>query len=66
MTTHETIKRFVFLQCAEGKHSDCPGWQSGYVDGLLRSAGEQCSCEHHGQKKEDRPVEKIIVKECSD
>lgn len=40
----ETIRRFIFPQCEEDKHHLCPSWQPGYVDGQLRSAGEQCSC----------------------
>jgi hypothetical protein len=43
----ETIRRFIFPQCEAGKHELCPSWQSGYVDGQLRSAGEQCSCVCH-------------------
>lgn len=48
---HETIKRYVFRACEQDQHQQCQVWQSGYVDGLLRSAGEQCSCVCHNRKR---------------
>ena len=44
---HEPIRRYCFPACRQENHSACPGWQPGYIDGLLRGAGEQCSCACH-------------------
>lgn len=56
--THETIRRYVFPACREGRHDECPSWQAGYVDGIERRAGEQCSCEHH--KASTKPIESCL------
>jgi hypothetical protein len=50
----ETIQRFVFRECQEGKHELCRVWDAGMVDGQLRSAGIQCSCECHDLSKKDK------------
>ena len=52
----ETIRRYVFLPCTSGNHGECPSWQPGYVDGQLRSAGEQCSCVCHRPDAELEPL----------
>lgn len=55
----ETIRRFVFPACSRGEHEQCPSYQSGYVDGKLRTAGEQCSCEHHVMPACDCDAERL-------
>jgi len=51
---HEKIRRFVFPACTQGNCAECPSYQSGYVDGLLRSAGEQCAHECHTKRREEQ------------
>lgn len=46
----ERIQRIVFAACARGKHDRCECWRAGWIDGWLRSAGEQCACECHSKK----------------
>lgn len=43
----EQIQRFVFKECEKGNHTGCRVWDAGEIDGVLRAAGLQCSCQCH-------------------